>query len=524
MADEADTPPTTAPRPAAPVVVARWVQLVMLPLGVLAMYALAHAAGTVLLLFVVAAVIALILNPLVSLVERAHLPRTLAVIAVYAVIFTALPFAGFLLSGPVGDQATTFANDVPGLVDDAGHSLDDVQRFFDDKGIDIQIKGQSASALASLQERVVAGSGEIVATTGALLRTLVELSFYVILVFVLSIYMLIYAPRIGALVRGVMPPGDGTPGDDFPTGVQRAVSGYVRAQLLFSLIMGASAGAALWILGVVGIFPDGRTYAFAFGLFFGLMELVPYVGPLLGALPPIIVALVQDPLTALWVALLFLAMQQLEGHVVVPNVFGRSLRLNPLLVILALLLGGELYGFVGAIVALPIAAIVRETVVYLRGHLVFEPWGTGQPILIGRPGAGAGAGIGVEAAGDEAGSGPGAIAQAREADPEAPPLAAGSVAGTEGPPLVAGSVADPEAPPLVAGPEAGAEAPPPAANPVASAEAPPLAAGPEGPSSPASETLPRAPAEAPPPAASSNPAPDPRSRPRAPDPLPPAHR
>ena len=146
--------------------------------------------------------------------------------------------------------------------------------------------------------------------------------------------------------------------------------------------MGTSAGVALWIFGAIGIFPDGRTYAFAFGVFFGLMELIPYVGPLLGALPPIIVALAQDPLMAVWVALLFLALQQLEGHVVAPNIFGRSLRLNPLLVIFALLLGGEIYGFVGALVALPIAAILRETVVYLKDHLVFEPWGTSSPLVV----------------------------------------------------------------------------------------------------------------------------------------------
>ena len=385
MADEADTPADADPPAAPQVVVARWVQLVMLPLGVLALYALAKAAGTVLLLFIVAAVLALILNPLVSLVQRTRLPRTLAVIAVYAIFFTALPVAGFLLSGPVSDQAQSFANDVPGLVDDASVALDDVQGFFDDNGIDVQIKGQSESALATLQDRVLEGSGEIVAVTGELLRRLVELSFYVILVIVLSIYMLIYAPEIGRLVRKVMPPGDGTPEDDFPARVQRAVFGYVRGQLLFSLIMGTSAGVALWIFGVLGIFPDGRTYAFAFGLFFGVMELVPYVGPVIGALPPIIVALVQDPLSAVWVTLLFLALQQLEGHVVAPNVFGRSLRLNPLLVILALLLGGEMYGLVGALVALPIAAVLRETVVYLHRHLVFEPWGPDPPLLVVAP-------------------------------------------------------------------------------------------------------------------------------------------
>jgi predicted PurR-regulated permease PerM len=376
MAEPVDTPPAPPPTPGAPVVVPRWVQLVMLPLGVLALYAIAQAAGNVLLLFIVAGVIALILNPVVELVQRARLPRTLAVIAVYLAFFTMLPALGFALASPISDQATSFANDVPGLIDDASTTLDDVQNFFDDKGINVQIKGQTDSALASLQKSIVSGSGEIVSVTGELLRRFLELSFYLILVVVLSVYMLIYAPRIGTLVRSVMPPGDGTPADDFPTRVQRAVVGYVRGQLLFSVIMGTSAGVALWVFGAVGIFPDGRTYAPAFGVFFGLMELVPYVGPVLGALPPVLVALVQDPLTALWVALLFVALQQLEGHVVAPNVFGHALRLNPLLVIFALLLGGEVYGFVGALIALPIAAVVRETVVYLRRHLVFEPWGS----------------------------------------------------------------------------------------------------------------------------------------------------
>jgi predicted PurR-regulated permease PerM len=384
MPDEVSDLPTSTPPPSpgAPVVVPRWVQLVMLPIAVLALYALAHAAGVVLLLFVIAGVIALILNPLVELLQRTRVPRTGAVILVYLAFFTALPFLGFLAAGPVSDQANSFANDVPALVDDASAMLDDVQQFFDDQGVDVQIKGDGDSALASLQDRIVRGSGEIVSVTGELLRRFVELSFYVILVIVLSIYMLIYAPRIGVLVRSVMPPGNGTPEDDYPTRVQRAVFGYVRGQLLFSAIMGCSAGVALWIFGVLGIFPDGRTYAVAFGIFFGLMELVPYVGPVLGAAPPVLVALVQDPLMALWVALLFVALQQLEGHVVAPNVFGRTLRLNPLLVIFALLLGGQVYGLVGALVALPIAAVVRETVVYLRRHLVFEPWGVASPMML----------------------------------------------------------------------------------------------------------------------------------------------
>ena len=87
-------------------------------------------------------------------------------------------------------------------------------------------------------------------------------------------------------------------------------------------------------------------------------------------------ALFNDPITALWVMLLFVALQQLEGHFVAPQVFRISLRINPILMILSLLIGYQIYGIAGALVALPVAAVIRETVVYLRRHLVLEPWGT----------------------------------------------------------------------------------------------------------------------------------------------------
>ena len=146
--------------------------------------------------------------------------------------------------------------------------------------------------------------------------------------------------------------------------------GYVRGQFLFSLIMGTSAGICLYILGSLGIFPEGKTYAFAFGAFYGFAELIPYIGPAVGAFPPVMIALFSgEPLDALWLAIMFTALQQIEGHIVAPNVFGHALRINPLLVIFALLLGGQIYGFIGAFIALPIAAILRETVVYLRRHL-----------------------------------------------------------------------------------------------------------------------------------------------------------
>ncbi len=114
-----------------------------------------------------------------------------------------------------------------------------------------------------------------------------------------------------------------------------------------------------------------------FGAWFGFAELIPYVGPAIGAAPPVLIALFSDnTIDALWLTIMFTVLQQLEGHVVAPAVFSQALRINPLLVIFALLMGGRLYGFAGAFLALPLAAVVRESVVYFREHLVLEPWTT----------------------------------------------------------------------------------------------------------------------------------------------------
>jgi len=382
----AGEPPLHTPRDAtpagvepAPLVVPRGVQLVLLLVALLGAWAIARAAGTVLLVFLIAGVIALILNPLVKLLERRRFPHGVAVFAVYIGLLAALVGVGGLLANPISDQLQNFQQDVPQLVDDATNSLDDLQQWLDDKGIDVQIKNQGETALETLERKVLRGSGDVVSFSRDVLQRLVEASFALILILVISIYMLVYAGEIGNVVRSVMPRGAGTPDDDFPLRVQRAVYHYVRGQLLFSLIMGATAALALWIFGAIGIFPDGKRYALFFGAFFGLMELIPYVGPVLGAMPPILVALFEDPISAIWVALLFLAIQQLEGHVVAPQVFGHTLRINPLLIIFALLFGGQLYGIVGAFAALPVAAILRETVIYLRRHVALERWPTTRP-------------------------------------------------------------------------------------------------------------------------------------------------
>jgi predicted PurR-regulated permease PerM len=375
-----DSPPLQQPTPAppaavAPLIVPRWVQMVLLPVAIAGAYLFLHAAGRILLLFIIAGLIALLLNPFVALLQRARIPRGAAVGIVMVSVLALLTGVGFLLANPVSDQVSGFQRDVPGYVGDANAELADLQAWLDRKGIDLEVKQEGESALQTIGERITGGAGDVVSFTRDALQILVEASLALILIIVVSIYMLIYGDRIGAVVRGLVPPGDGTPEDDFPTRVQASLFGYVRGQVLFSLIMGTSAGLMLFCLGSLGIFPEGKTYAIAFGAWFGFAELIPYVGPAIGGFPPVVIAALSDnPIDAVWLIVAFIVLQQLEGHVVAPNVFGQALRINPLLVIFALLMGGQIAGFIGAFISLPIAAILRETIVYLRRHLTFQRW------------------------------------------------------------------------------------------------------------------------------------------------------
>jgi predicted PurR-regulated permease PerM len=358
-------------------------QLVLLPIALVAAWLLAKAAGKVILMFLVAAIIALILNPLVNFLQRSGVRRGVAVFAVYLGFFLAIAGIGYALAHPIARQAQRFAHDVPHIVHEANRATARFQRTLNEAGFHVHFLTQGKTALQTLGDKVAKSSSVVAEAAGEVLREAAGAIFDVVVVFVLSVYMLLYGDRIGRFVRLIVPGGErevtGTRSeriraDDYPTLVQRAVSRYVGGQLLFSVIMGASVGIALYIFGVLGIFPPGERFALAFGVFYGFMELIPYIGPFLGALPPVLVALFTKPIAALWVTLLFIAMQQLEGHVVAPQIFGRTLRINPLLVLFALLVGLQAGGVIGALVALPLLSIVRETVLYLQRHLVLERW------------------------------------------------------------------------------------------------------------------------------------------------------
>jgi len=185
--------------------------------------------------------------------------------------------------------------------------------------------------------------------------------------------------RLASRVDRRFPPGAGRP---LVSRIEHALVSYVRGQIALSLIIGTSAGVGLWILGITGLLPHGESYALIFGAWVALTEVLPYLGPWLGAIPPAIYALVVHPFSVVWVVILFLVIHQMEGHVVVPKVMGSALRLHPLLVIFGLLAGTNIDGLPGALMALPVLAVGRATWEFFAERIVFEPWTGGGTVPV----------------------------------------------------------------------------------------------------------------------------------------------
>jgi predicted PurR-regulated permease PerM len=376
---------------AAKIQIPRWIQLVGLPMLLLLLWVLAGAARHVVFLFLVASLIAFLLNPIVAALTRVWIPRGFGVALVYLTFAAMILAAVVALGSVVVDQTKSSATKVNDyftvergqpLRTHADRDVDRFQHWLDTHrlgGIDIQKQGHDLVSQIRKKD-VTKYTGDVINfVEGAAVGTL-KFLFSFVLVVVVSIYMLLDMPRLRRAVDRRFPPHEGS--SSLLTRIERSLASYVRGQVLLSLIIGTSAGVGLWLLGTLGLAPGADKYAVLFGAWVAVTELIPYLGPWLGALPPLIYELVVHPVSAIWVALLFLGIHQIEGHIVVPNVMGNALRLHPLLVIFGLLAGGEIYGLPGALVALPLLAAGRAIWEFFSERVTLEPWQEGGAIPV----------------------------------------------------------------------------------------------------------------------------------------------
>ncbi len=274
------------------------------------------------------------LAPVANWLDR-WLPRALAVVLVYLALLLLLAAIGYALIPTLASQIREASSRIPDLIKI-------IQQWLASRNL--QIGGNVLNALTSQIGNV---SSALVSLPIAIFSSL----FDIVLIFFISIYWLIQAPAILDFFLSLFPEGRRERAGSVVGKMGREMGGFIRGAFLDGLVIGTSTYIGLVVLGI--------DYALVLGMLAGLLEFIPWVGPIIAAVPVVGSALLQSPTKALLALGFILVLHQFEGNIVLPNIMYTQTEISPLLVILALLAGGAIGGVLGAIIAIPLAAALR---------------------------------------------------------------------------------------------------------------------------------------------------------------------
>jgi predicted PurR-regulated permease PerM len=348
--NDLETPITSRPAekgidPAAtPVRVVNYSRIILFAAGLYLAIAFIDAIARALLLFLTAFLIAIVLNAPVRWLENRGIKRGISAAGVALIVLGGLVTAGFVAGPPLTRETTALVQNAPERWDRFQERLDNVaQQYPALRGV----LRSEALETERLMQRAQALLPRIGRYTLGLFGSFAA-GFFVL---VIALYTL-GSPK--PLVRGLVsavPQNYRTEATHALTRIIGQLESWALATLLLMLIVGVVSGLGLWLLKV----PN----ALLFGIIAGFGEAIPTIGPILSALPPMAVSLADEPTKALWVAGLFLLVQQLENNVLVPMIMARNLNLHPVSILFFVLALGAFVGVLGAILAVPTAIIVK---------------------------------------------------------------------------------------------------------------------------------------------------------------------
>lgn len=306
-----------------------------------------YLVRTPLLLIYVSALFATGLAPLVRIIERQRvvaisrrrLPRAVAILVIYATVLGSVAGIAAAVVPPMVRQSQEFWKELPTYMDLAQQKLTSWGLISPD------------ASFKDLLQQAPAGSGDAVNVVLATLWGFVGGIFGIISILLLTFYMLVDSQRVFELFVRLFPRRDRNRVSEISELVAVKISAWLGGQMLLGLIIGT--------MSAIGFFVMGVPYFFVLAVIAGIGEMIPMVGPLLSAIPAVLVALMVSPGLGLGVAAYCWGLQLLENNVLVPKVMGETVGLSAVTVIISLAIGSELLGFVGALLAVPTAAIIQ---------------------------------------------------------------------------------------------------------------------------------------------------------------------
>jgi predicted PurR-regulated permease PerM len=324
------------------------------PAVVLAGLYLLSQVTSIYLPLIVAVVLSFILNPMVNVIARIRLwPNSGGIPRGWAVLLTLLLCVIFITTvmtfifKPFVSEFNRFVSNLPNLVERIQHLTGVIEEHTNA----IELPGN----LRTLIDQILSSAATYALTLGRrVLEALVGFASQVVelvVVPVLTFYFLKDWKLLRESFIQAIPPAARGKAQTIISDMALAMSGYLHGQALVSVIIGLMVFSGMYLLGV--------DYPLVLGLLATLTETIPIIGPIIGAAPAIFLAYLTSPALALKVTFFFLIIHQIENHIVVPKIMGHNIDLHPVTVILSLLVGGQLYGVVGMIMAVPVAALLK---------------------------------------------------------------------------------------------------------------------------------------------------------------------
>jgi predicted PurR-regulated permease PerM len=317
--------------------------------GVAVMWAMYLARGALLLIYI-SVLLAIGFAPVVRAIEHQRLvpvvtrrlPRWLAILVIYVVFVGTLTAVGLMVVPPLLDQAAELWRQTPELLD---------------RGQTLLMKYGLLDHRITLEEAVRSAptsGGNAVGTVAFALTRVVGGIFGFLTILILTFYLLVESDKLFSGFARLFPRAERPRVEEAAQKISTKVSAWLNGQLILAGTIGSSAAIGLYVLGV--------PYFYVLALVAALGETIPVIGPILSAIPAVAVAFTVSPQTALFTTIFFVVQQQVENHLLVPKVMERQVGVSAVTVIVALLVGGALLGIMGALLAVPTAAVVQVVI------------------------------------------------------------------------------------------------------------------------------------------------------------------
>ncbi len=311
--------------------------------------------------FLISAILAIVLNPLVRLLGRLRIARSAAVVVVVLVGVSVISLLLYVFTKPLYRAGVTFAHELPSLVAQAQSGTGRIGSLIKTLHIESFVNQSTAkitSALTSFTGPVLSATRTVLSGIGGFVT-----------IALLAVFILLEGPGTVNAISSLFPEATAEAIRRTVQHSQRAVAGYVLGNLATSVIAGVVVGVTLALLGV--------PFVMLLSLWVALVDLLPLVGGLLAGVPTVAVALLHSPIDGLITAVVFIAYQQVENHVLNPLIMARTVRLKALWILVSVIVGADMAGFLGALIGIPVAAIVQvvamEVWSYYRARVTGAP-------------------------------------------------------------------------------------------------------------------------------------------------------